>query len=110
MTDLGSNNLYGKQQERKSLDIDTRLFESILKVNDQFGGYLTDKRRRSSNRDGEGLVHTVAVILIGIAAQDLFCAVSMLKHNRGMRDSVEHIGLHGGIMQHILEDDLLPYL
>lgn len=34
MTDLGSNNLYGKQQERKSLDIDTRLFESILKEND----------------------------------------------------------------------------
>ena len=26
---IHSNNLYGKQQERKSLDIDTRLFESI---------------------------------------------------------------------------------
>ena len=31
---IHSNNQYGKQQERKSLDIDTRRFESILKGND----------------------------------------------------------------------------
>ena len=56
------------------------------------------------------LIHAIAVIFVGEGAEYLKAAVLMAHADGGMGDAIEGVGLHSGIMDHILEDHLLAYL
>ena len=56
------------------------------------------------------LVHAISIVLVGKAAQQFQPPVGMKHSQRRMRDTVEHIGLDGGVMDHVLEDDFVAHL
>ena len=83
------------------------------------GGGRRKKRRKRGRggREGEAegtgpleLVHAIAVVFVVILAEELDGAVEMLEGEAGMMDAVEHGGLDGGIVDHVLEDDLFTDL
>ena len=53
-------------------------------------------------------VHAPAVVLVGVFSQHLQCAVFVEDGDGGVGDAVEHIGFHGGVVNHVLKDDALP--
>ena len=55
------------------------------------------------------LIHAVAVILVGKGAERFERTVLTEHGDGGMGDAIEGVGLHGGIVDHILEDHLLAY-
>ena len=56
------------------------------------------------------LVHALPIVLVGIGAQCLDGAIGAQEGYPGVRDAIEHRCLDGRIVEHILEDDLLPDL
>ena len=55
-------------------------------------------------------IHPVAIILITEFAQDFDGSIQMLHADGWVLDTIEHAGLDGGIVDHVLEDYLLAYL
>ena len=53
----------------------------------------------------QSLVHTVAIVLVAIFAQHQQRPVSPEHGQRRVVDTVEHVGLHRGIVYHIFKDD-----
>ena len=56
------------------------------------------------------LIHAVAVILVSERAERFQRAIEMQDGDGGMADAIKHIGLDGGVVEHILEDDVLAHL
>ena len=55
-------------------------------------------------------IHAVAVVLIAEFTQHVVGSVLAEDGEGGMVYAVEHAGLHRGVVDHVLEDNLLPYL
>lgn len=58
----------------------------------------------------EYLIHTVAIVLVGVFTKGDKFVILTKKTDGGMTDSIEGAGLHRGVMEHVLEDDGLTYL
>ena len=56
------------------------------------------------------LIHPLSVVFVFELPQHLEFAIRPEQGDIGMRDAVEHIGLHGGIVQHIFKNDALAHL
>ena len=56
------------------------------------------------------LIHPLPVVFVFELPQHLEFAIHPKQGDIGMRDAVEHICLHGGIMEHVLKDDLFADL
>ena len=59
--------------------------------------------------DKKGLIHAVAIIFVTEVAKGLNASVDMLDEDGRMPDAVECSSLDGGVVNHILEDDLVAY-
>ena len=56
------------------------------------------------------LVHTVAVVLVGVAAQQFYAPVGVLKAQVGVVNAVEHGCFDRGVVYHVLEYHLVAGL
>ena len=56
-----------------------------------------------------GLIHAVAIVFVAVLSKGLAGAVCVLEDDGGVHDAVEHGGLDGRVVYHVLEDDFLPY-
>ena len=58
----------------------------------------------------ETSIHAVAIVLVCVLAEHLKLSIAMNEADGRMPDAVEHGGLHGGVVEHVLEDDVLADL
>ena len=58
----------------------------------------------------QDLAHAVAIVLIGVSAEQFHTAVGMLQDDGGMMYAVEHRGLDGSVVYHVFEDYLFSDL
>lgn len=56
------------------------------------------------------LAHAVAVVFILELAVELEGTVGVKHSDGGVADTVEHVCLHGGVVNHVLEDDFFANL
>ena len=55
------------------------------------------------------LVHTIPIVVVSKFAQYIQFAIAMEERQRRVIDAVEHIRLHGRIVDHVFEDDVLHH-
>ena len=56
------------------------------------------------------LAHSVTVVFVCESSEEFKRAILMQHADGRMGDAVEHRGLHGRVVNHVFEDERLPYL
>ena len=65
------------------------------------------RRVRTPHPPIHRLIHSVAIIRVRISAQHLHAAVAAQHGDGGVGYAVEHRGLHGSVVDHVLEDNVV---
>lgn len=54
-------------------------------------------------------VHALEIIVESVLAENFQAVVCVQQRNGRMLDAIKHIGLYGSVVNHVFEDDVLPY-